>query len=105
MKKYVLVLALMLSGCATTQQVLSEKPQEVHKSAKSAETVALCIANANGISPTKREDGSYLLLIKNGYGATGMTFTVIPDGSGSILEIRKPISLSIAKWTRCLSEA
>lgn len=100
--KYLMAIAMLgLAGCASTQQVLSSAPREVIKSAKPASEVAFCIANKNNVPALTAPDGAQIIQIKNAYGAVGMIFSVYPDGSGSRIEVRKPIGVSIATHKQC----
>jgi len=83
MKKGVLLALLAgqaLAGCASTQKVLATSPTEVFHSTKSQNEVAFCLANKNNTSPLDRDDGSKTVLIKNGYGAVSLAFSVYKDG-------------------------
>lgn len=94
-------LAIFASGCASTDKVLQSTPNETIRSAKPPADVAFCLANKNNTSPMERSDGSRVILVKSGIGAVGMAFTVRPDGAGSIIEIRKPVAVSIGKHREC----
>lgn len=93
--------ALFLSGCASTQSVLSEAPREIVKSEKSQTDVSFCIANKNNVPALDAADGAKVIQIKNAYGAVGMIFSVYAEGTGSRIEIRKPIGLSVATHKQC----
>lgn len=93
--------ALALTGCASTQKVLSEQPREVIQSSKSQAEVAFCLANKNNVAALDAPDGAKVIQIKNGYGAVGMIFSVYPADTGSRIEIRKPIGVSIATHKQC----
>lgn len=105
MKNTVLMLvasAAMLSGCASTNKVLSEAPKDVFHSDKSANEVAFCLANKNNTSPMERDDGSKVVLLKNGYGGVSMAFSVFPDGAGSRIEYRKKFGTIGGIWKQCV---
>lgn len=95
------LILLALSGCASTAEVLSREPREVIRSQRSAAEVAFCIANKNNVPALTAPDGAQVIQVKNGYGAVGMIFSVYPEGSGSRIEVRKPISVSIAAHKSC----
>ncbi len=91
----------LLAACASTQDILSEPPRDVVQSEKSQTEVAFCLANKNNVAALDAPDGAKVIQIKNAYGATGMIFSVYADGTGSRIEIRKPIGLSVAAHRQC----
>lgn len=93
--------ALGLGACASTEKVLSEAPREVIHSQKSQAAVAFCLANKNNTAALTAPDGAQIIQMKNGVGAVGMAFSVYAEGTGSRIEVRKPISLSIANHRNC----
>lgn len=97
-----IVAALALAGCASTQKVLDKSPTEVFQSTKSQNEVAFCLANKNNTNALDRDDGSKVVLIKNGYGGVSMAFTVFADGSGSRIEYRKQFGTIGGIWKQCL---
>lgn len=102
MKAYMIALtALGLPACASTQTVLSKEPKHVLQSPIDAAEVAFCLGNKNLVAPLQRADGSYVLLLKNGYGAVGAAITVIPDGKGSRVEYRKQFVTLGSFWREC----
>jgi hypothetical protein len=94
--------ALGLAGCASTNKVLSEEPKEVFHTQKSADEVAFCLANKNNTAPMPRDDGSRVVLIKNGYGGVSMAFSVYPEGNGSRIEYRKKFGTIGGAWKQCV---
>lgn len=90
-----------LGACASTEKVLSEAPREVIHSQKSQAAVAFCLANKNNVPALTAPDGAQVIQVKNGVGAVGMAFSVYPEGTGSRIEIRKPISASISSHRKC----
>lgn len=96
-----LALAAALAGCASTQTVLSQAPKDVIHSPKSQAAVAFCLANKNNVPALDAPDGAKVIQIKSGVGVVGMVFSVYPEGTGSRIEIRKPISVSIAAHKQC----
>ena len=93
---------LVLGGCASTQTVLNEAPTEVFHSEQSANTVAFCLANKNNTAALDQDNGSKVILIKNGYGGVSLAFTVFPDGSGSKIEYRKKFGTIGGIWKQCV---
>lgn len=103
MKKIVMLAAIAaVAGCASTQKVLSKEPTEVFHSDKSAKEVAFCLANKNNTPALERDDGSRVILIKNGYGAVSMAFNVFPEGTGSRIEYRKQFGTIGGIWRQCI---
>ncbi|MBB3928318.1 hypothetical protein GGR43_004062 [Sphingobium jiangsuense] len=96
------VAGLALQGCASTQKVLSKAPTEVFHSPKSADEVAFCLANKNNTAPMPRDDGSRVVLIKNGYGGVSLAFSVFPEGTGSRIEYRKEFGTIGGIWKQCV---
>jgi len=103
MKKIVMLAAIAaVAGCASTQKVLSKEPTEVFHSDKSAKEVAFCLANKNNVAALERDDGSRVILIKNGYVAVSMAFNVFPEGTGSRIEYRKQFGTIGGIWRQCI---
>lgn len=101
MRAFPLAIMLCLSGCASTQDVLSSPPKETVRSNKSAQEVAFCIANKNNVPVLDGPSGEKIIQIKNGMGAVAMAFSIYPDGEGSRIEIREPIVINIAAHRQC----
>ena len=97
-----IALAASLAGCASTQKVLDKAPTEVFRSDKSQNEVAFCLANKNNTGALERDDGSKVVLIKNGYGGVSLAFTIWPDGDGSRVEYRKQFGTIGGIWKQCL---
>ena len=103
MKKAVLLtLFATLAACASTQTVLNKPATQVFHSKDSAKTVAFCLANKNNTAALDQEDGSKVVLIKNGYGGVSMAFSVYPDGEGSRIEYRKQFGTIGGIWRQCI---
>jgi hypothetical protein len=103
MKKIALVpLLAMLGACASTQTVLSKPVTQEYHSTDSATKVAFCLANKNNTAALDQEDGSKVVLIKNGYGGVSMAFSVYPDGTGSRIEYRKQFGTIGGIWRQCI---
>jgi len=103
--KYVViaaVAAIALGGCASTQKVLDKAPTEVFHSEKSQNEVAFCLANKNNTAPMERDDGSKVVLIKNGYGGVSMAFSVYAEDKGSRVEYRKQFGTIGGIWKQCV---
>jgi hypothetical protein len=92
----------MLGGCASTEKVLNKQPTEVFHSTDSAKTVAFRLANKNNTSVLERDDGSRVVLIKNGYGGVSLAFTVMPEGEGSRIEYRRQFGTIGGIWKQCV---
>ena len=105
MKKLIVIASAMsLAACASTQTVLSKEPTQVYHSKSSAKEVAFCMANKNNTSALEKDDGSRVVLIKNGYGGVSMAFTIFPDGTGSRIEYRKQFGTIGGIWKQCIGE-
>lgn len=103
MRKIVLIgTVCVLSACASTETVLSEPVTQVYHSTDSATKVAFCLANKNNTAALDREDGSKVVLIKNGYGGVSMAFSVYPEGTGSKIEYRKKFGTIGGIWRQCI---
>jgi len=103
MKKLVTVsFFASLAACASTQTVLSQPPTQVFHSTNSQTKVAFCLANKNNTAALDQEDGSKVVLIKNGYGAVSMAFSIYPDANGSRIEYRKKFGTIGGIWRQCI---
>src|SRR4051812_14434900 len=81
MKKTILVTSLAaLAACASTQTVLNKPVTQTFHSTESQTKVAFCLANKNNTAALDQEDGSKVILIKNGYGGVSMAFSVYAEG-------------------------
>lgn len=94
--------AFAISGCASTQKVLSGPVTQTFHSDKSANEVAFCLANKNNTSALERDDGSRVVLIKNGYGGVSLAFSIYPDGAGSRIDYRKKFGTIGGIWKQCV---
>lgn len=95
-------LLFVLAGCASTNEVLSADPTEVYRSAKSVNEVAFCLSNKNHTPAMDRDDGSKVVLIKNGYGGVSLAFSIYPEGTGSRIEYRKKFGTIGGIWKQCI---
>ena len=103
MKKYLAcALLVAVSGCASTEKVLNKPVTEEFHSTDSATKVAFCLANKNNTAALDQENGSKVILIKNGYGGVSMAFSVFPEGTGSRIEYRKQFGTIGGIWRQCL---
>jgi hypothetical protein len=101
-KAIVVTFFATLAACASTQTVLNQSPTQVFHSTDSATKVAFCLANKNNTPALDQEDGSKVVLIKNGYGAVSMAFSVYKDGEGSRIEYRKKFGTIGGVWRQCI---
>lgn len=95
-------IGVALAGCASTQKVLDKEPTEIFHSDKSQNEVAFCLANKNNTGALDQDDGSKVVLIKNGYGGVSLAFTVYKEGEGSRIEYRKQFGTIGGIWKQCL---
>ncbi|SKB27035.1 hypothetical protein [Sphingopyxis flava] len=93
---------LALAGCASTEKVLSKDVTETFYSKDSVTNVAFCLANKNNTPALDREDGSKVVLIKNGYGGVSMAFSIYPHEDGSRIELRKQFGTIGGIWKQCV---
>lgn len=93
---------LALAGCASTQTVLDKSPTQVFHSPKSVKEVTFCLANKNSVPALERDDGSRVVLLKNGYGGVSLAFTIYPEGEGSRIEYRKQFGTVGGIWKQCV---
>jgi hypothetical protein len=98
----VLVSALLMAGCASTQTVLSGPVTETFHSSDSMTKVAFCLANKNNTAALDQEDGSKVVLIKNGYGGVSLAFSVYAEGSGSRIDYRRKFGTIGGIWKQCV---
>lgn len=94
--------ALAATGCASTQKVLDGPVTETFHSTTSANEVAFCLANKNNTAPMERDDGSKVVLLKNGYGGVSLAFSIFPEGDGSRIEYRKKFGTVGGIWKQCV---
>ncbi len=50
----------------------------------------------------ERDDGSKVVLIKNGYGGVSLAFSVFAEGTGSRIEYRKEFGTIGGIWKQCV---
>ena len=101
-KSLFLGIALMLSGCASTQAVLEKPVNQTFHSPKSQKEVAFCLANKNNTAALEQPDGSRVVLLKNGYGAVSLAFTIYEEGTGSRIDYRKEFGTVGGIWKQCV---
>ena len=101
-KSIVVGFAVLVSACASTETVLSKPVTEVFHSTDSATKVSFCLANKNNTAALDREDGSKVVLIKNGYGGVSLAFSIYPEGSGSKIEYRREFGTIGGIWRQCI---
>lgn len=102
MRYLIAAACVAVSGCASTDKVLSKEATEVFYSKDSVNTVAFCLANKNNTPSLDRDDGSKVVLIKNGYGGVSMAFTIFPHEGGSKIELRKQFGTIGGIWKQCV---
>ncbi|MEW4469033.1 hypothetical protein AB1K62_14495 [Parasphingorhabdus sp. JC815] len=102
MRNLILIGAIALGGCASTQTVLSKEPTEVYHSENSQNEVVFCLANKNNVPVLDKDDGSKVVLIKNGYGGVSLAFTIWPEGEGSRIEYRRQFGTIGTAWRQCI---
>jgi hypothetical protein len=101
-KAFLVCVCVSVTACASTQSVLSDPPTQVYRSTDSVTKVAFCLANKNNTAALDQEDGSKVVLIKNGYGGVSLAFSIYPDGTGSRIEYRKKFGTIGGIWRQCI---
>ncbi len=94
--------AIGLASCASTQTVLNKEPTEVFHSPHTVKEVAFCLGNKNNVSTLEKDDGSRVVLLKNGYGGVSLAFSIFPEGEGSRIEYRKEFGTIGGIWKQCV---
>ncbi len=97
-----LLAAMTLAGCASTQTVLTKEPTAVYHSTHTPKEVAFCLGNKNLTSVLERDDGSRVVLLKNGYGGVSLAFSIYPEDTGSRIEYRKEFGTIGGVWKQCV---
>lgn len=100
----VVLLSALVAGCASTQTVLSGPVTETFHSPQSMKEVAFCLANKNNTAALEQEDGSRVVLIKNGYGGVSLAFSIYPEGTGSRIDYRKKFGTIGGVWKQCVGK-
>ncbi|WP_242137300.1 hypothetical protein [Sphingomonas sp. TREG-RG-20F-R18-01] len=95
-------IALALGGCASTQTVLNGPVTQTFHAPQSVREVAFCLANKNNTAALEQEDGSRVVLIKNGYGGVSLAFSVYPEATGSRIDYRKKFGTVGGIWKQCV---
>lgn len=96
------MLAIAATGCASTETVLSQPVTETFHSPQSPVAVGFCLGNKNNTPVLDREDGSKVVLIKNGYGGVSLAFSIYPEGTGSRIEYRQAFGTIGGIWKQCV---
>lgn len=96
------IACISLAGCASTADVLSRAPSETLTSSKNYIDVAACIGDLNNMPVQERSDGSRVIAVKALAGNVGTVYTVKPNGTGAIVELRQPGIMDVSKFKRCL---
>jgi len=104
LQSVVAVLGVVLTGCASTQTVLSKPVTAVYRSSQSPKEVAFCLGNKNNISVLEKDDGARVVLLKNGYGGVSLAFSIYPEGTGSRTEYRLEFGTIGGVWKQCVGE-
>ncbi len=99
--KHIVIAAICLAGCASTQKVLNKEPDSVYHSTKPVDEVATCIAQKNGAKVREAADGAKFVQIKNGWQGITILFRVTPEGQGSLIELKKFYPFGIATHKQC----
>lgn len=101
MRSFAIAGMVLLAGCASTQTVLHKEPDSVFHSAKPVDEVVSCIARKNGAKVREAADGSKFVQIKNGWQGIVLLFSVLPEGEGSRIELKKFYPMGIAAHKQC----
>jgi hypothetical protein len=98
----VAALVVSLSACASTQEALNRPVTETFHSTQSVREVAFCLADRNHTPALEGENGSRIVLIKNGYGAVSLAFSIFPEETGSRIEYRRIFGTVGGIWRQCI---
>jgi hypothetical protein len=60
------------------------------------------LSNKNNTHALDRDDGSKVVLIKNGYGGVSLAFTIFPEEKGSRIEYRNEFGTIGGVWKKCV---
>ncbi len=101
MKALVAIGAVLLAGCASTQDVLHKEADNVFHSPKPVDQVVQCIADRNNAKVREAADGAKFVQIKNGWQGITLLFQVYPEGTGSRIEMKKFYPGGIAAHKKC----
>ena len=100
---FVAVAVATLAGCAHTNDVLAQRPEEVFHSAQSQSEVAACFEKLDHLRVIDREDGAKVARLRNGYGGDAETTSIYTEGSGSRIELRSnAIGVPEIRWKTCV---
>lgn len=86
---------------------LPSRPSEIVHTARSPEQVAACLMDErgggrHGITIEALDDGGVRVLVQNGRRTTLQTLTILPEGAGSVVEVRRKGGfLGTRRWKRC----
>lgn len=92
----------LLTGCASTKEVLAGPVTQTFHTEKTPNEVAFCFANKDGSPALDQPDGSKVVLMKNGYGGVGFSYSIYPEGTGSRIEYRHKFGPNIIAWRQCV---
>lgn len=94
---------LALTACTSTNAILAKDADEVFHSASPPQEVAACFERANHTRVIERADGARVAQFRNGYGGVVKSFSIYPEGSGSMIEARhSSLGVPGMKWRRCV---
>jgi hypothetical protein len=99
--KHVILAAILLTGCASSQTVSTQEPRYDLTSDKPLAEVSYCLAQANRTPAKILPDGSHEFTIKNQYGGTGAVITLRADGDKTRFVYRKAFPISVG-WKDCI---
>lgn len=102
-KIFIPTLGLALASCTSTNAILAKDATEVFHSSRSPQEVASCFEHANHMRVIERPDGARVAQFRNGYGGVVRSFSIYPEGSGSLIQARNSgIGVPGMKWKRCV---
>lgn len=96
--------AFALVGCVSTAELMTSAPTESYRTSMGQNDVAFCLADRNLSPVLERDDGSKVVLIKNGFGAVSASFSVYAEPSGSRLEYRRAPGGIGGVWKQCMGQ-
>ncbi len=99
----IVAVGLAIAGCTSTNAILAKEADEVFHSKLPPQQVAACFEQANHTRVIERPDGARVAQFRNGYGGVVKSFSIYPEGDGSLIQTRSSgIGVPGIRWKRCV---